>query len=237
MPIVARTLDVTLRAACLAVVGSLAALALAPASATATPDVGRSRAAQPALVAVWHMDETSGTTMVDAVGGHSGTIVGAQVGVPGFSGSAYLFGGRSFVSVPNAAALNPGRKRIALKIRLNTTLVPPRPDWDIMRKGVFGNGTGDYKLEFQPTGQATCGFLGSLDDAEITAGPPLNDGRWHTVQCVKTNASIRLVVGGRRFSKRVRVGSIRNGAPLVIGARPGSEFFQGALDEASVVVG
>ena len=58
------------------------------------------------------------------------------------------------------------------------------------------------------------------------------------MQCVKTANEIRLViVDGQRFAKRVRVGSISNGSALVIGARAGSEFFRGALDEASVVVG
>jgi hypothetical protein len=183
------------------------------------------------------MDETSGNVMVDSVGGHNGRLFGVQLGVPGFGGSAYGFT-RSMVSVPSARALSPGRKKLTLTIHLNTTLAPARPDWDLMRKGVFGSGIGNYKVEFQPGGRATCGFLGSVREAELTAGPPLNDGRWHTVQCVKTTRQIRLVVDGRRFTKRVRVGSISNGDPLVIGARDaGSEFFQGALDEASVVVG
>jgi hypothetical protein len=33
------------------------------------------------------------------------------------------------------------------------------------------------------------------------------------------------------------VGTISNDAPVVIGARPGSEFFQGSLDEASIRIG
>jgi hypothetical protein len=33
------------------------------------------------------------------------------------------------------------------------------------------------------------------------------------------------------------VGPIANDAPVVIGARPGSEFFNGSLDEASIQVG
>jgi hypothetical protein len=57
------------------------------------------------------------------------------------------------------------------------------------------------------------------------------------VQCVKTTTTIRLIVDGRRFTKQARVGSMSNGAALTIGARPGSEFFRGALDEASVTIG
>jgi len=39
------------------------------------------------------------------------------------------------------------------------------------------------------------------------------------------------------FSKAGAVGSISNTADMVIGAHPGSEFFQGTLDEASVRLG
>lgn len=194
------------------------------------------RQAVPALVALWHMDETSGTVMVDSVGGHNGTLNGVRVGLAGFIGTAYGFN-HSFVSVPSAKALNPGRRKITIAIRLNATLTPAHPDWDLMRKGVFDGVSGDYKIEYQPTGQASCGFLGTLGSSELIAGPPLNDGRWHTVQCVKTTTTIRLVVDGRTFTKKARIGSIANHAPITIGARPGSEFFNGALDEAYVQIG
>jgi hypothetical protein len=217
--------------------GGLGAAAVAPAGLAAAGTPSPARPAPGAvLVALWHMDETSGTVMADSVGGHNGILSAVQIGVPGFIGTAYGFR-RGVVSVPSAKALNPGRKKLTVAIRMNTTVAPLRPDWDLMRKGVFGSGVGDYKIEYQPSGQASCGFLGSAGSAEIVAGPTLNDGRWHTVQCVKTATSIRLVVDGRTFSKRARIGSISNHAPLVIGSRPGSEFFVGSLDEAYVQVG
>jgi hypothetical protein len=222
------------------VLASLVVLGLLVPAAGAAPARGArrlpARAAPPVLVALWHMDEVSGNVMVDSVGGHNGAISGVQLGVPGFGGSAYGFT-RGFVAVPQAPALNPGRKKITLTIHLNTTGAPVKPDWDLIRKGVFGDGLGDYKIEYQPSGQASCGFLGSLGSVDFAAGPPINDGRWHSVQCVKTTTAIRLVVDGRTFTRRARVGSISNGAALVIGARPGADFFKGALDEAGVTIG
>jgi Concanavalin A-like lectin/glucanases superfamily len=215
--------------------GFAATLVPSGAAAGGAPSPARPATAA-VLVALWHMDETSGTVMADSVGGHNGTIGGVELGLPGFIGTAYGFR-RGVVSVPSAKALNPGRRKLTLAIRMNTTVAPLKPDWDLLRKGIFGSGIGDYKIEYQPTGQASCGFLGSTGSAELVAGPTLDDGRWHTVQCVKTATSIRLVVDGRTFSKRARVGSISNHAPLVIGSRPGSEFFVGALDEAYVQVG
>jgi len=54
---------------------------------------------------------------------------------------------------------------------------------------------------------------------------------------VKTASAITLVVDGRAVSMPARIGTISNSADVVIGARPGSEFFRGTLDEASVQVG
>ena len=79
--------------------------------------------------------------------------------------------------------------------------------------------------------------MGSQGSSEIIAGPALDDGDWHTIQCVKTATSIALIVDGQAASKPAKIGSISNSADLVIGARPGSEFFIGSLDEASVRIG
>jgi len=47
-------------------------------------------ATQP-LVALWKMDETSGTVMLDSVAGHNGSLHSVQLGVPGFKNTAYGF--------------------------------------------------------------------------------------------------------------------------------------------------
>ncbi len=92
-------------------------------------------------------------------------------------------------------------------------------------------------MEYQPTGQASCGFKGSTAYSELIAGPALNDGQWHTVQCVKTASEIKVVVDGQEFSRTATIGTIANTDPVPIGARPGSEFFKGSLDEASIQIG
>jgi hypothetical protein len=189
-------------------------------------------------VALWHMDDPAGSTVMhDTVGGHDGTLDGSvSAGAPGFLGTAYAFTHGS-VSVPSAPPLNPGAANITLTIHLKATTAPATPDWDLMRKGLFTSAGGEYKMEYQPTGQASCGFMGSKASSEIIAGPSLKDGLWHTVQCVKTATAIALVVDGQAFFQAATIGTISNSAPLVIGAHPGSEFFIGSLDEASVVIG
>jgi hypothetical protein len=192
------------------------------------------------VVAFWHMDEGSGTTMVDSVGQNNGTLTpSVTVGQPGFSGSAYGFdGSSSYVSVPSADSMNPGSGNFSFTIALQTTGTPPPSpeDWDLIRKGDITTPGGEYKMEFQSTGQASCGFKGTRY-AELVAGPKLNDGQWHTVTCVKTSTDIEIIVDGQTFATPVTVGPISNTAPVIIGSHPGADWYQGSLDEANISIG
>jgi hypothetical protein len=192
------------------------------------------------VTALWHMDETSGNLMHDSAGPHSGTLQAIQVGLPGSTGTSYGFNGRnSYVSVPSAGDLSPGTANITLTIHFKTTEVPgPGPaDADLIRKGTYAPGSSEYKVELQHSGRASCGFEGLAGYSELIAGPRLNDGHWHTVQCIKAPTAIQLVVDGKMFTQPANIGSIANAAPVVIGARPGGDWYAGNLDEVSIQIG
>jgi hypothetical protein len=208
----------------------------APASSAATMAIWTS-----SVVALWHMNETSGTTMFDSAGQNNGMLTpSVAVGLsPGFSGNAYGFdGSSSYVSVPSAASMNPGSGNFSFTIALQTTGTPPPSpeDWDLIRKGDITTPGGEYKMEFQSTGQASCGFKGSRY-AELVAGPQLNDGQWHTVTCVKTSSDIEMIVDGQTFATAATVGPISNTAPVIIGSHPGADWYQGSLDEGGISIG
>jgi hypothetical protein len=194
------------------------------------------------VVALWHMDEASGTTtMFDSAGQNNGMLMGSvTAGVsPGFSNTAYGFdGSSSYVSVPSADSMNPGSGNFSFTIALQTTGTPPPSpqDWDLIRKGDITTAGGEYKMEFQSTGQASCGFKGT-HYAELVAGPKLNDGKWHTVTCVKTSSDIEIIVDGETFATPATVGPISNTAPVIIGSHPGADWYQGSLDEANISIG
>lgn len=199
------------------------------------------KSTSPRPVARWHMDERSGIVMHDSVGGHNGTLRNVQVSRPGFRGRAYGFNGKTgYIAVPSAANLNPGSTDITFTIHLHTSGIPPRSpgDWDLFRKG-YVKDRGEYKMELQRTGRASCGFEGTAGYEEVVSRPAINDGRWHTVSCVKTATAIEVVVDGHVFSKAAKLGSISNTRNVIIGAHStrGPDWYQGRLDEATIRIG
>lgn len=221
---------------------SIAALTAGYPAGPATARAGTSHpkgAGSARTVALWHMDERRGKLMRDAARNHDGRLRSVRLGVPGFAGTAYGFNGRtSNVIVPPASDLNPHRRRIVVAIHLRTNGTPERGhDWDLIRKGFYSTPGGEYKVEYYASGRASCGFNGSSDYAELIARPRLDDGRWHSVRCVKSRSRIKTIVDGRTFSRRARVGRIANRARVVVGARPGSDWYRGSLDQARIKIG
>jgi hypothetical protein len=231
---VSRDVSTTLR------VTVTAATAAGSARATSRPSRLVQESPNAQLVALWHMNETSGTVMNDSAKGNTGTLFRVALGVPGFAGTAFGFNGQnSYVSVPSTGNLNPGTANIVLTLRLKTTDVPglPPKDADLIRKGTYAPTTSEYKVELQHSGQASCGFEGSAGYSELIAGPRLNNGKWHRVQCIKAPTAIQLVVDGKTFTQPANVGLISNTAPVVIGSRPNGDWYSGDLDEVSIRIG
>ena len=192
-------------------------------------------------VAQWHMDERSGSSMFDSVGNHTGVLHSVALGQTGWSSFAYGFNGSSsYADVANSSDLIPGSRNVTLTLHLKTALKAPSSveDWDLMRKGLYASGS-EFKMEYYPSGQVGCGFRGSVSyTGEHPAGPVLNDNQWHTIQCVKTGSQTKTIVDGKTvYTQTVMVGSITTTDRVVIGARPGSEYFNGQIDEVSIAYG
>ena len=112
------------------------------------------------VVALWHMDETTGTTMVDSAGQNNGTLNSVTLGLPGFSGFAYGFNGPpSYASVPSAGSMNPGSANFSFTIDLQTTgTPPPEPDdWDLIRKGDYTTPGGSTRWSSSSPGRPRAG--------------------------------------------------------------------------------
>ena len=192
--------------------------------------------------ALWHMDETSGTTAIDSSGNsNNGSLTGITFTSPGFDGTggAYSFNGTSSkVLVPNSASLNPGSANVSITVHVKFTVKPPISvgDYDLVRKGksIY------YKIEITNLGKARCQFHGSTAGKGLVFGPDLSDGAWHTITCTKTGTQIKGVIDGTIMgSKTVSIGSISNTTTLSLGGKSegNEDLYKGIMDEVSIVIG
>lgn len=217
--------------------------------ATALSAVGGTPAYASSVVALWHMDESLGSTMVDSSGnGLDGTVHNVNLAQPG-SGTGV--GDRSYgfsttpatVTVPTSALLNPGTADIAFTMRLRMTpaQLPSAAvgDYDMLRKGLAGTRGGDYKMEVLDNGFLFCRFRGSTRAVTFRHGPNLADNAWHTVTCTRTASAIVLTVDGHSWPKAGATGAISNTSPVLIGAQNGAgvDQYEGLMDEVSVSTG
>ena len=205
-------------------------------------------AAGPALAAAssaatWHMNETSGATMLDASGNSNhGKLKNITLGVPGLNGSkGYGFNGKSSVIlVPDSASLNAGKADLVVTVHVAFTKVPA-DDYDLIRKGLSSSAGGDWKIEIvnvDGKAIARCYLKGSAGSWQKTTGPDLADGKWHTITCEKHATTVVLSVDSKVWKTTKALGTMANAAQLSIGAKAeGGDWYAGSLDEVSIVTG
>jgi hypothetical protein len=210
---------------------TLAALLGVPATASAAT-----------TVAFWHMNETSGTTMVDSVNGINGTAKDVTFGVPAVFSPGYSFNGSSsVVQVPANGFFNvPSSTTFTVKAYVRFPAIPSTSvgDFDLVRKGLSSTSGGHWKMEIFGNGKAYCQFRGSSTTATINQGPVLADNQWHAISCIKRTSSVSLVVDNQTFTTSKTVGSISNSSRLYVGAKSsGGDWYKGIMDEVSISLG
>jgi concanavalin A-like lectin/glucanase superfamily protein len=210
-----------------------------------TAAVGVVAFAAPALAAgeraVWHLDETSGTTAFDSSGNaNNGSATDVVM-----TGSGYTFNGSSSkVTVPSSSSLNPGTAAFSFSVTFQSSVAPGAGlDYDLLRKGLTTTAGGEYKVEILQANGRTRALCVVKDSAkkvlQIRGTTNLTDGQVHTITCSRTSSGLTLVVDN--LSPRTKsgsTGSISNTAPLSLGAKaeggPGADWFNGVLLDASV---
>jgi hypothetical protein len=210
-----------------------------------TAAVGVAAIAAPAVAAVdravWHFDETSGSTAFDSSGNaNNGTAYNV-----GMDGSGYSFDGSSSrVLVPTSPSLNPGTSPFSFSVTFRSSVSPGTGlDYDMLRKGLTTSAGGEYKVEIlQANGKARalCVVKDSAKKVlQIRGTTNLTDGLVHTITCSRTSSGLTLVVDDLApRTKAGATGTISNTATLALGAKaeggPDADWFKGELLDASV---
>ena len=135
--------------------------------------------------------------------------------------------------------LNPARREFAVSLRFRTL----HPSGNIVQKGQSGSSGGFWKVETH-RGKVTCLFRGRASDGStrskvVDSGPqPLDDGKWHTISCVRSSSGVTMTVDGD-LRRHVTGGSgaIWNNVPLAIGGKlrcdqdkVSCDYFTGSID-------
>jgi hypothetical protein len=213
-------------------------------------------AAQPAYaasghaVAIWTMDEPAGArTMRDSSGNGLNGMIGQEVraGVQGDGARGYGFDRlepdtppthpRHLVVVPDYSDLDPGTRPFMITLRLRTKY----QFGNVIQKGQATVAGGSYKIQI-PSGRIQCWFRGSAGSVLVTAPRPINDGRWHTVQCMRTADGVALEIDGSTVASRYgATGKISNSWPMSIGGKTdcdqisvGCDYFAGDIDRVEI---
>ena len=216
---------------CIAVLSALGSLLALPAAASGA-----------ATVSFWHMDERSGSTMVDSVNHFNGALSNVGINVPAVFSPGYRFNGSSsVVTVPHTSWHNvPSNTTFTVTAYVRFPAIPTTSvgDFDLIRKGLSSTSGGHWKMEIFGNGKGYCQFRGSSGTATINTGPVLADDRWHGIQCIKRNSSVSLVVDGVSYTTTKTVGAINNSARLTVGAKStGGDWYKGIMDEVSIKLG
>lgn len=193
------------------------------------------------LVALYSFSEGSGAVVHDTSGaGNDGVLAGATWTNSGKSGSALVFSGTSWVTVPNSASLNPA-KGITLEAWVNPSSLDSADSWVTV---VAKERTQDLSYGLFATSRASsfsppvpAGLVFASGYARLVFGPsviPINV--WTHLATTYDGANLRLFVNGVLVATTLISGTLDSGdQPLRIGGNsPWGEYFTGVIDEVRV---
>ena len=191
-------------------------------------------------VARWRLDETTGTTAVDSVGGNNGTYAGATLNQAPLinAGTAVLFSGSgSGITVPDAAALDLSTN-FTLRAWVKTT---SSAAMTLYEKGKYGSTWPGYWLKILAGGTVSCEVRSGNADtpkAVSTTTVTVNNGVRHMIDAVFVGSgTLKIYIDGvERASVSHSIASAWNTATaLYIGTRSGGgEAYAGTLDELAL---
>jgi 3-phytase len=208
------------------VIGAVAAVVLSALAITAN--------AEPVLVSELTFPPENPT--FDPYG--QGTTISGDVTVT--TGGYLDFFGRSVVSTPDRATLNPGTYDFSFGARI--ALTRGVGDWNVMQKGNWADQ--QWKLSTHTASGAaklSCRFSGSSGAVHVFTDTPVvpADGSWHQVVCTRAGTTVGVQVDGVTVAQGSGpIGSINSTKPYLIGSKgltvSDPDQYLGLLDDAFV---
>jgi hypothetical protein len=211
--------------------------------ATATP----AGAAATQTLALWNMNEASGSTVLVDSGGHGiNGKIGSHIILNGsYQNFPYVKGGDGGIVDPQHldlitnGLLNPGTRDYAITLRLKFTLALGNP----LQKGQTGTVGGFFKIQLDDGGgRILCSFVSPTGSGSVWSSNTINDGLWHVVTCTRTATQVTVTVDGKVTGTiKHATGSISNTWPLTFGGKSKCDqvkvfcdYFTGQIDYVKI---
>lgn len=194
------------------------------------------------LLALYPMNETTGTTTYDAENSYDGTITGATINQDGKEGKCYSFDGNDKVTFSDPI-ITSGNFSISAWIKTTMTssgAIVSQFDYDGSNKGF------EFGINRASGGGATSGrlhgFVGVTTTFTSMVATDINNGSWHHVVMLfnSVNESVGLYYNGDLLgwgSDYVSTLTMDSGNNMGIGYRTyltGDTFFDGDIDEVNI---
>lgn len=187
------------------------------------------------LVGQWHFDEGSGTQVFDSsLHGNNGVLAGGAVwNASGKSNSCVQFNGTSsYVGVGTPQSL-----AFTSAFSLSAWIFPTGPGSTSTYGGIIFNKENEYELSRYQNGTLGWAFNNASPGwVWINTGyvAPLN--QWTHIAVVYDSSVVKTYANGTLIHSYSVSGNVSTsgGYELRIGGRPGSQFFQGSIDEFAV---
>lgn len=200
------------------------------------------------LVSYWKMDEISGTTLVDAKGGHNATC-NTTLGkdYSGIVRYAQVFDLSKNASVANNAdfSFGAGSSFTIIYWMKFTETDYGGQDHVIVSKGDYGGGnpsTGFFSSGVNGAGKVNFLLSDGSSFPQLESDGAYNDGTWHQVACVLDNSAdyVYLYVDGAVIKSQFVSfgGSFSNSNSLLIGSLLNNSslgfYYRGSIDEIAI---
>ena len=202
-------------------------------------------------IALWELNESGGSVVVDSSGHGLNLIRGTAVAVglkegtttfhrfPWIAANGTPSASQRLHTIADRDALDPGAGTFAVSLRFRTTTSAR----NIVQKGQSTTVGGYCKAEpsgTRPdgtTGQARCLCRGPRGDSYTHSVGTVTDGRWHVLTCVNTPTGSYMVLDGVRRTSTQPSGTINNTKTFVIGGKSNCDnvtitcdYFVGDID-------
>lgn len=195
-----------------------------------------------------------GTRVRDVSGNRNhGTVIVSGRGqikrVAGVTGRAAKFPrkckgcGRAIIEASDDRGLDPRKRafRFGAAVRVTDGQATGGKDPNIIQKGLINQRGGQWKLELVGA-RPRCVIQGRGGKVLVSASVPIDDGRWHTLECARVGRTVTLRIDGAVANQSTGfTGRIINDAPIRlggkgVGANSGNDQYRGALDNVYVKI-